>query len=223
MLQKCTPKRPYLTRSSIAKGASPVLHWLVFRKTMYAFFVFLNTNFWLPFSELQIAIRWVKKTLPGRHDVPPGGSQKTTEPEGNCMSEQVHPYAGAYAPKSYACAGHLQPSWGDPWPSWGDLGRPSAVLERSEAILERPWAILGRSDDTQTTGPDRSEGEKLREPEGENRLESTVFKPATSHRPRRAPREAPQTKQNRKLKRVKQEEDRHHELEQDKGEDEEDQ
>ena len=131
MLQKCTPKRPYLTRSSIAKGASPVLHWLVFRKTMYAFFVFLNTNFWLPFSELQIAIRWVKKTLPGRHDVPPGGSQKTTEPEGNCMSEQVHPYAGAYAPKSYACAGHLQPSWGDPWPSWGDLGRPSAVLERS--------------------------------------------------------------------------------------------
>ena len=52
-------------------------------------------------------------------------------------------------------------------------------------------------DDTQMTGPDRPEGEKLREPEGENRLEYTAFKHPTSHRPRRAPRKAPQTKQNR--------------------------
>ena len=39
---------------------------------------------------------------------------------------------------------------------------------------EQQWEA---EDDTQTTGPDRPEGEKLREPEGENRLESIAFKP----------------------------------------------
>ena len=79
-------------------------------------------------------------------------------------------------------------------------------------------------DDTQMTGPDRPEGEKLRESEGENRMEYIAFKhlniPPTKTSTKRS---TPDETEHRKMKRLKQEEDGHHELEQDKGQDEEDQ
>ena len=64
-------------------------------------------------------------------------------------------------------------------------------------------------DSTQMTGPDRSEGENLQRPEGENSTYSTVFKPRT----------LPQTKTD--TKRITPDEN-NKDSEQDKGEDEDD-